>query len=90
MYGTDKASLMMMHPKGCKRPISDGYNDVAGWMEAQSAWGLKQLQCSCHGLWLFPQERDGHKGPWLTYEQFKRQQGKRMRGEDQVVGDHEN
>lgn len=75
-----KKELMLMHPKGCAPPASDLY--VCDWAEAQLAHGLDQRMCKCHGLWLFPQERLRHAGPFITHDEFLIELGQRLRDED--------
>lgn len=78
--GRSKDELKIMYPKHCPPP---GEMYVSEWADAQLAHGLKQLQCACHGLWLFPQQRRGHAGPFKTYEEFLRDLG-RSRLQNQV------
>jgi uncharacterized OB-fold protein len=42
-------------------PCPDGYTQWHEWARVQHRGGLRQAQCPDCGLWLFPQERAGHK-----------------------------
>lgn len=42
-------------------PPPESYLAWHEWAGVQYKAGLRQIECGCHGRWLFPSEREGHK-----------------------------
>jgi uncharacterized OB-fold protein len=42
-------------------PCPKGYIQWHEWAKVQHRGGLRQAKCPKCGLWLFPQQREGHK-----------------------------